>query len=49
MSPKCDLYWNTALTAAAAKINPPMQRSLGMGSPSGATPQPGWDRPSTTA
>ncbi len=32
---------NAALTAAAAKINPPLQRSLGLGSPPGATPRVG--------
>jgi para-nitrobenzyl esterase len=32
---------NAAATAAAAKLNPPMQRSLGMGAPSGATPRVG--------
>jgi para-nitrobenzyl esterase len=32
---------NTAANAAAAKINPPMQRSLGMGAPSGASPRVG--------
>ena len=30
-----------AATAAAAKINPPMQRGLGMGAPSGPTPRVG--------
>ena len=32
---------NAAATAAAAKINPPMQRGLGMGAPSGPTPRVG--------
>jgi para-nitrobenzyl esterase len=32
---------NAAATAAAAKINPPAQRGLGMGSPSGTTPRVG--------
>jgi para-nitrobenzyl esterase len=32
---------NAAVTAAAAKINPPMQRGLGMGSPPGSTPRVG--------
>jgi len=32
---------NAGFNAAAAKINPPMQRGLGMGAPSGATPRVG--------
>ena len=32
---------NAAATAAAAKINPPAQRTLGMGSPAGTTPRVG--------
>jgi para-nitrobenzyl esterase len=32
---------NAAATAAAAKINPPMQRGLGMGAPPGPTPRVG--------
>ncbi len=32
---------NAAATAAAAKINPPMQRSLGLGAPPGPTPRVG--------
>ncbi|MGA2541883.1 MAG: hypothetical protein ABSG78_10060 [Verrucomicrobiota bacterium] len=31
----------TISPGAAAKINPPMQRGLGMGSPSGSTPRAG--------